>query len=394
METTNRLETNLRYLLWQKSLVTAYFHLPIVVLFWQDLGLSMLQIMILQAAFSMMTVVLELPSGIFADLRGRVSALRIAALFNFIGIVLYCRADGFLDLLVAEMFLAVFVAMQSGADSALLYDSLKGLKREDQYPRVLGNLIFVSTLVLGVTNVIGGFVGAEDLRWPIYLCVPFVFMALVISAGLVEPPAASPGPRSGNLGEQVADVIGTVRNDPGLKWLIAYAGVVLTFNQAGLWLYQPYFEITGIDVMFFGIIFALFQLVAAVSGKYYYLAKELLGEPRLLMSLIFITCGTSLLLGQFLFLFSFTLIFLHQIVRGFYKVVISDIINRRVDSNVRASILSVQNLVGRILTALVMPLIGLFADVYTIEQAFTLIGIMGLLSGVPVLWLCRKHRVC
>lgn len=37
----SRLETNIWKLTAQKSLVTAYFQLPIIVLFWQEAGLNM-----------------------------------------------------------------------------------------------------------------------------------------------------------------------------------------------------------------------------------------------------------------------------------------------------------------------------------------------------------------
>jgi MFS family permease len=114
----------------QKALVTAYFHIPIIVLYWQDLGLSMFEIMLLQAAFSIAAVTLELPSGIFSDMYGRKRSLIIASFFSVVGISLYCVANSFFSLLVAEMFLAGFIAMQSGADSAFLYDNLKALKRE------------------------------------------------------------------------------------------------------------------------------------------------------------------------------------------------------------------------------------------------------------------------
>jgi MFS family permease len=387
-----RLENNLWKLTAQKSLVTAYFQLPIIVLFWQDAGLDMLQIMTLQAVFSISTVVLELPSGIFADLYGRKIALILAALLDTIGIGLYCFADNFYELLVAELFLAGFVALQSGADAAFLYDTLKALKRTAEYPKILGNIIFYSTMVLALTNVIGGFIGDYNLRWTLFACFPFVLAALFVSFTLFEPPGRQvDGTRS--IGDQVGTIARVVGTDRGLLWIIIYAGVVLTFNQAGLWLYQPYFELTGIAVFMFGVIFASFQVVAAIAGKIYYRAKNQFGEKFLLVSLLFISSSASLLLGHLVAGFSFTFIFLHQLVRGFFKIVFSDLINQRVDSTIRASVLSVQNLVGRVLIAMVMPFVGYYADTYSIQQTFTLIGIIGLGSGIPVIWMLRRHGV-
>ncbi len=176
-------------------------------------------------------------------------------------------------------------------------------------------------------------------------------------------------------------------------WLLIYAGTVFSFNLAGLWLYQPYFSITDIDVMYFGLIFASFQVVTAYAGKYCYIVIDRFGEPRVLLALIILTCTASILLGYFLVLFSFKLIFLHQIVRGFYKVIFSDIINRKVASSVRASVLSVQSLSGRLLNAMMMPFFGWYADIYPIEETFILIGIIGLGCGLPVVWMLSRTRL-
>ncbi len=376
----------------QKSLVTAYFQLPIIVLFWQDAGLSMFQIMILQAVFSISTVLLELPSGVFADIYGRKLSLILAAFFNTVGIGLYCLADTFTEILIAELFLAAFVALQSGADSAFLFDTLKSLGRTEEYPRQLGSIIFYSTIVLGLTNVIGGFIGEINLRWTLFACLPFVLSAFFVSLTLSEP---SRSRSSGvfTLASHLDEIKQTLRNDPALLWIIVYAGVVLTFNQAGLWLYQPYFAITGIEVFWFGIIFASFQFVAAFAGKYYYFANEMMGDRMILIALLLVSTLASVLLGNLVFTFSFLFILLHQVVRGFFKIIFSQLINQRVASSVRASILSVQNLVGRILTALVMPFFGYYADIYSVEQTFTLIGIIGFASGLPILSQLRRHQV-
>ena len=389
------LRSNLRFLSIQKALVTVYFHIPIIVLFWQDQGLSMLEIMTLQAIFSVAMVLLEFPSGLFADMYGRRLALMLAALSNLIGIVLYCFAEGFYSLLAAELFIAGFIAMQSGADSAFLFDWLKAGDREDEFSRIFGNLIFYSTLIAGVAQVIGGFIASIDLRFTIYACVPFVFVAFLAATRLEEPPIESSraGAVSGStpgISQQLKTVFITIQRDNILLWVLIFAGIIFSFNLAGLWLYQPYFTISGVDVVYFGLVFASFQVVSAFAGKYYYLVNNKFQSSTILLALVLLTCGASLLLGYFVFLFSFTFIFLHQVVRGFYKISFNDIVNQRVQSSVRASVLSVQSLGGRLFSALLMPVLGWYADIYTIEATFTLIGVTGLLCGLPVWWILHK----
>ena len=55
------------------------FFTPVIVVFFQNQGLSMTQVMVLQTAFAVAVVVLEIPSGFFADRVGRRPSLFIGA---------------------------------------------------------------------------------------------------------------------------------------------------------------------------------------------------------------------------------------------------------------------------------------------------------------------------
>ena len=101
---------------------------------------------------------------------------------------------------------------------------------------------------------------------------------------------------------------------------VIYAGFIFGINMAGLWLYQPYMIATGVDIVFFGAVFASLQVVAAYAGRFFYLCRDAVGESAMLYLTLILSCLGSLLLGAFQFLFSFVFIYLHQLTRGFYKV--------------------------------------------------------------------------
>jgi len=74
-----------------------YFMLfmPIIVLFYFDNGLSMTDVFLLQAIFSIFIVIIEIPSGYIADIFGRKTTIIFATIFSFIGLVVYSVAIGF-----------------------------------------------------------------------------------------------------------------------------------------------------------------------------------------------------------------------------------------------------------------------------------------------------------
>ena len=98
--------------------------MPIITLFYQENGLGMKDVLLLQGIYSVAIVVLEIPSGYFADVWGRKSTLIIGSFLGVLGFAIYSFTSGFWSFLVAELVLGIGQSFISGSDSALLYDTL------------------------------------------------------------------------------------------------------------------------------------------------------------------------------------------------------------------------------------------------------------------------------
>src|SRR3989338_9200182 len=128
--------------IWKLHLISALrwfmVAMPIFVLFLQDNGLSMTQIITLQVMFSIIIVVAEIPSGYLADIISRKISIIIGLLLGFLAYVIYAQSYQFTGFLLAEMILGFGSSFLSGADSALLYDTLGALNREWEYKKYQG----------------------------------------------------------------------------------------------------------------------------------------------------------------------------------------------------------------------------------------------------------------
>jgi len=68
------------------SLKMALLPMAIITLFWKDqIGLSLSEILLLQALFSLATLIMEFPSGYLSDRLGYRFALNLACLFGITG---------------------------------------------------------------------------------------------------------------------------------------------------------------------------------------------------------------------------------------------------------------------------------------------------------------------
>ena len=63
--------------------------MPIIVLFFQEHGLSLTEVMLLQALYSISVAIFEIPSGYIADVFGRKKSIVLSTLFCFSGYLIF-----------------------------------------------------------------------------------------------------------------------------------------------------------------------------------------------------------------------------------------------------------------------------------------------------------------
>ena len=387
------LQKNIKKIYIFQILSGIFFSIPIMVLFWQNNGLNLTQIMVLQSIFAIMTAVLEIPTGYFADTYGRKKTLILASVSLFLGISSYSLGHNFMQFIIAEFFFALGISFISGTKSALVFDTLKDLGQEKEYKKIWGNTLFAGMIALAISGILGGFIASINLRYTLYASIPFFALLLPVSLSLKEP-SKHKNIIKENYGKELLKIIKlSLVENKKLKWLIIYSGIIYAFNQASLWLYQPYFKLTGLNIIYFGIVFASFQIFSAIISKYTYKIEKSLGQKYSLGILIFLLAGSYFLMSNFIFLFSFSFCFIQQFVRGFRITIISDYINQITESNIRATVLSVESFVGRILCATIIPMIGYVADIYTLPQALSVLGITTLFIGLIMLVLFKQRKI-
>ena len=116
--------------------------LPILIPFVMSKGLTMEQVFQLQAAFAFSVLIFEVPSGYIADLWGRKQCLILGGVFNGVGYSFLFWGSTFWDFLAYEILLGAAASMYSGADVALLYDSMEELGQSEEGKRKgIGNIL-------------------------------------------------------------------------------------------------------------------------------------------------------------------------------------------------------------------------------------------------------------
>lgn len=143
LDPSQRASRNLRCFTAFRAFFSARFYYPVYALLFLDFGLSLEQFGILNAVWALTIVLSEVPSGALADTIGRRKLLITAGICMAaeMGVLLIATPGGgnlvFYLFLLNRIISGLAEAAASGADEALVYDSLKAAGRELEWARIL-----------------------------------------------------------------------------------------------------------------------------------------------------------------------------------------------------------------------------------------------------------------
>jgi MFS family permease len=156
-----RYDRNIRRLYAVKMLSGLHFFGPVIVPFFTDWGgLTLSEVFNLNAWFMLCICLLEVPTGTVADYLGRKASLAIGCFLGGIACAIYASAPHLAVFVLGEFVFAASFALQSGADDALAYESLKRAGRETSAPRILPRMEAFKLAGINAAALTGGFIAA------------------------------------------------------------------------------------------------------------------------------------------------------------------------------------------------------------------------------------------
>lgn len=363
--------------------------MPIIVLFYQENGLSMQDVLTLKGIYSVAVVALEIPSGYIADVWGRKKSLILGAILGCLGFVVYSFSDGFTGFLVAELILGIGSSFISGSDSAMLYDSLLKMKKEKDYLKQESRVMSVGNFAEALAGIAGGSLALISLRTPFILQSFIAFIAIPAAFLLVDPNQNSKAVKVG-FKHILTIVKYSLWDNARLRWNIMLSSVIGCATLTLAWFIQPYLRDLDMEVSTIGVIWTLLNLTVGIVALSAHRVEGYLGKVG---TSIFIVVGISsgfILTGWFNSLVGVGVLFFFYFVRGIATPVLKDYINRITESDMRATVLSVRNFIIRICFALIGPFLGWYTDHFSISSALMLAGIIFFVLGAISVFFMSK----
>lgn len=349
---------------------------PIFVLFLMSKDLTMTQIFLLQSYFTIMVFLLEVPSGVFADLYGLKNSLVTAYGCYAVSLVLYGFSNSVIMFAIGETLFALSWSLSSGADSALMYESLKSNKEEKNFVRYRGRYSSLTMLSIGIASIIGGYLASRiDFSIMFIIGGCFASIGFFIALTLKEPKNHERIIEK-NHWKHMKDGFNYVKEH---KKIMKYTLYFSFFGAATLMLFyiiQPYLISFNMNYQIIGYVTAGYFILNALgfllTDKVSKIARD---DDKTLLYILF---GSAILYLAIAFVNVWIGVALIMIIMFFSAVkeaLVDFKVNKYAKSSHRATVLSIKNMAMQVMYSMIAPIIGFIMDVWDVKSAIILMGL-------------------
>ncbi|MGH2699917.1 MAG: MFS transporter [Actinomycetota bacterium] len=365
-------------------------------LFLLDAGLTIFEVFIANAAFTAAMALLEVPTGVVADTRGRRASFLLSAITLAIGTLAYVGVaaidGGLLLFCLAGVILGLGYTFYSGAVEAWMVDALKTTGYSDSLDRVFARAAMVSGFAMIVGTVGGGLLGQMHLSIPYVARAAFILIAFAVGLRTMHDLGFTPRTLrlQGMVGEmkKVAGAGITFGwRAPAVRLLVMESFVTWGFFSWAWYAWQPYFlELYGEDAIWLsGLIAALFSLAGIVGNSFVgRLAKPGRRRTTILLTTTTITTATMVATGIVQSFWVTVPIFLFgAIAAGVLEPVRQTYLHNSIPTSERATLVSFDSLVGSLGSVGGQTGLGYLSQERSIPAGFVVGGLATLLA-IPI----------
>jgi MFS family permease len=379
------LERNIKLYQTYQAFLEPIFWGPILIMFLNNAAkMTLSQIDFMEGIVVCSLVIMQIPTGALADLIGRKKTMFIGSLLFVVENLLFASATSPLLAWTANFIWAIGFSLISGADSALICDTLCALGRKKEYRKIQGDALFYRYAIAAVSCLVTGYLAKINLRLPVYLSVFGLVLNCFVIARLVEPPMAGEKRRF-CLREFIAlhriSLIEVWKN-PRIKWLIAFSAILGISSKLWFFTYNPFFEIVKLPLVSYGFIFCALNSVAALSSRFSDKIYEKLGDSWSIILTILLSGLPMILMGIYPVMFCAWLVILQNFARGYMRPFTEHMMHDCLESKNRATIMSIQASITSLGQAVGLFLTGLYLAKFSLLSFLIYLGALTLISGL------------
>lgn len=379
---------NIAIYYWLGLFLNGWFILPNWV-FYFNLHINKIEIGWVEGVAVLVGILMEVPSGVLADLLGKRRTIIAGSLFLIASCLILINATQFIHFLIGNIVMFIGFSFQSGATEAFAYDSLKEKGKEANYDTIVGKHTSITIAATLLSTLVGGYLfslnpSAPFVAWAIFLAISCVLLLFTTEPG-VDTVKFNLNNYLKHLRSGVSTLFGArLRNI--LLPILAIPVIIKLYQGLVRQSMADYFGYTGET---FGYLFALVSIPAIIISFRYSPIRQLLGSRGFLLIILgfyavafgVASVSTGLLVGGGIYL-------VINIMENLARPLISSLINERIDSKHRATTISTLSLFSQIPYVVLVSFFAVMTEPYLIDQLF-----LGYTIFLTLVWIYSYFRV-
>ena len=365
--------------------------------FYKSNNLSNTQILLLQSIFLITATVAEIPTGVLADKIGRKISVLTGNLTYSLGMLFYFLGKNFYIFAAAEILMGTGRAFNSGADEALLYDSLKEHKLTKQTNTIyayLNNILTIGAIIYGFLSIFLLKIFTPRQMWFLVFCI-FNLETLILSLKIKEPNIQTKrefAPKYIDILKRALKIL--KKRKILLRFFLLGLLLMLTSYWSAGWILDSYWLYLGITASTFATTRIVSRFLSLIYNNLWPFFHKKFGYKKLILinqSIGYFLLIAGTLIAQPFHLkivaISFTLI-AAIFLNGAENLIFYDM-QKIIPSKYRATINSFYSLFTSLTLGILNPLVGHFADLSLI---FTITGLPLIFIIFTIIILVAKNK--
>lgn len=357
-------------------------------LFLIDRGLSLSQIGVILTLWSIMTLILEVPTGTLADKWSRRKMLILSGLFFACCYSILSVSGSFWLVLLAFFFRTLGSTFASGTLQAYVFDNLKVNHQEDQFEKIWGRGNALRTLGIGVAVIFGGFMSEISYQLTAVASAMSVLSLSIIAFIWPEIPHLT-STKEEKYWSFLKSSFKVVWSNQTLLKIVLFSGITLTIFASLEEYNDVYLQFLGFPNYMIGIIFAIATVGQSLASV---VAHRFRGQVWLTFNLITVLGFVILVAAATIRvpLMALAILFLGVLLE-FSRVLSEGVIQKEAPAYQRATISSLNSFVHNILPFQLV--FGIVATQYQLQVAYAVLAVGILMYFLLIAGLGRKNQI-
>ncbi len=261
------MKRNIRLIYTHSIFIQMLFLLPVVIPYYHSIGLTFQDFLLGEAAFAAVVLLADVPAGWVSDVWTRRGTMVLAGFFVLIGITTLMLATGFWMAVLAQCVIGIAVALNSGTNTAILYDTLFEQNAQDDYVRTDGHRHGLGIYGTGISCLAGGFLFHFHPKLPLLADLIVIVVAMLAIAQVKEPDRHKMAMRHNPFHDVKETIRFAITGHPEILGILMLSAVILCTTKLMLWSQQPYYALVGIPIYWYGAVMAGMYVLGGIAGQ-------------------------------------------------------------------------------------------------------------------------------